>query len=118
MAVYNFGDLFGRILSMVKAFWPSRRVVVIGSCVRVIFIPILILCAKGIIPTQMAGYVLTAILALTNGYFGTLTMVYTPLSSGLITDGERALAGQCTGVCLLIGCSIGVLLQLAVVLVL
>lgn len=83
-----------------------------------VFIPLLILCAKGIIPTQAAGYVLTAILAITNGFFGTLTMVYTPLTPGLTTDGERALAGQCTGVCLLIGCSVGVLLQLAVVLAL
>lgn len=116
MAVYNFGDLFGRVLSMWKRIWPSRKVVLIGSIARLLFVPLLFLNALGKIPGTAAAYVFTALLALSNGFFGTLSMVYAPETSTLHTEGERALAGQATGVCLLLGCSVGSLVQLALVL--
>lgn len=116
MAVYNFGDLFGRLLSMWKRLWPPRKAIFIGSIARIIFIPLLVLCAKHIIPSQAAPYVFTALMGVSNGFIGTLSMVYSPQTPGLSSDAERASAGQLTGVCLLMGCSVGSLLQLAIVL--
>ncbi|KAL7700319.1 nucleobase transporter (NT4) [Lotmaria passim] len=116
MAVYNFTDLFGRLLSMWKRLWPPRKYIFIGSLVRIIFIPLLVLCAKHVIPSQAAAYVFTALMGVSNGFIGTLSMVYSPETPGLSNDAERASAGQLTGVCLLMGCSVGSLLQLAIVL--
>ncbi|KAK7194122.1 Nucleoside transporter [Novymonas esmeraldas] len=116
MAVYNFGDLAGRLLSMWKRLWPSSRVILIASIVRIIFIPLLVLCAVHKIPSHAAPYVFTALMGVSNGFVGTLSMVYSPETPGLTTDAERISAGQLTGVCLLCGCSVGSLLQLAIVL--
>ncbi|KPI85006.1 nucleobase transporter (NT4) [Leptomonas seymouri] len=118
MATYNFGDLFGRLLSMWRRLWPSRNVIFIGSLARVIFIPLLVLCAKHVIPSQAAAFVFAALMGITTGFIGTLSMVYSAETPGLLSDAERASAGQLTGVCLLVGCSVGSLLQLAIVLVL
>ncbi|EPY26587.1 solute carrier family 29 (equilibrative nucleoside transporter), member 1/2/3 [Strigomonas culicis] len=115
MAIYNFGDLVGRCLTLIKVLWVPRKVVVIGSIVRIIFIPLLILCAAKQIPSHAAAYVFTAVLAVSNGFFGTLSMVYAPETPALRTEGERALAGQTNGVMLLAGCAIGSLVQIGLV---
>lgn len=116
MAVYNFGDLIGRVSSMWKCLWPSRTVIVIGAVSRLAFIPLLVLCAVGKIPGHAPAYAFTAVFAISNGFFGTLSMVYATETPSLKTDGERAIAGQAVGVCLLLGCSLGSLIQLAEVL--
>ena len=116
MTVYNFTDLIGRVGSMWKRLWPPRKYVLVVSIVRVIFVPLMILCALHRIPTQVPSYVFTALMGLSNGFIGTLSMVYGPETPSLTTDGERAMAGQVTGACLLIGCAVGSLLQLALVL--
>jgi solute carrier family 29 (equilibrative nucleoside transporter), member 1/2/3 len=116
MAVYNFGDLFGRLMSMWKRLWIPRKAVLISAFVRIIFIPLLVLCARRVIHSQAAAYVFTILMGVSNGFIGTLTMVYSPEMPGLSSDAERASAGQLTGVCLLMGCSVGSLLQLAIVL--
>lgn len=116
VAVFNLCDLAGRIFCMWKRAWPPRWFIVVGSIVRILLFPYLFLCAVHIIPTQAAAYVGTAVLAVTTGYFGTLSMVYGSDTPSLASAAERALAGQAGGVCLLLGCAIGSLLQLAVVL--
>lgn len=116
MAVYNFCDLAGRVTSMWSVLWPPRWAIVAGSIARIIILPYLLLCATHVIPTQAAAYVGTAVMGVTNGFIGTLTMVYGSDAPGLNTEPERALAGQATGVCLLLGCAAGSLLQLAIVL--
>ncbi|CCW63486.1 unnamed protein product, partial [Phytomonas sp. EM1] len=113
MACYNFCDLIGRVVSMWKRVWPSRRFILIVTIVRIVFVPLQLLCALHIIPGKTASYVFTTLLGLTNGFFGTLAMVYAPFSPGLESDAEQALAGQVSGACLLLGCSVGSLLQLA-----
>ncbi|CAD2222806.1 solute carrier family 29 (equilibrative nucleoside transporter), member 1/2/3 [Angomonas deanei] len=67
MTVYNFGDLIGRAVSMIKRLWVPRKVVLIASVVRIVFIPLLILCAAHIIPSHAAAYVFTAVLSVSNG---------------------------------------------------
>ncbi|GET86666.1 nucleoside transporter-like protein [Leishmania tarentolae] len=116
IAAFNFSDLIGRLATLWRRLWPSRKVILITSIVRIIFIPILVLCAVQKIPSKAAAYVFTIIMGLSNGFVGTLSMVYSPETPSLTTDGERAMAGQLTGACLLIGCAMGSLIQLAEVL--
>ncbi|RNF09943.1 nucleoside transporter [Trypanosoma conorhini] len=118
VAVFNAADLVGRLLCLIKACWVPRRWVVIGALVRTLLVPILVLCAKRYIPTFAAAYTVSGVLGMTNGYLATISVSYTPDTEGLNSDGERALAGQATGVCLLFGVSTGSLLQLAIVLAL
>lgn len=116
VAVYNFTDLVGRLMTLWKRLWPPRKAILIGSIVRIVFIPLLVLCATHKIPSHAAAYVFTALMGVSNGFIGTLSMVYSPDTPSLSTDGERAMAGQLTGACLLIGCAVGSLVQLAEVL--
>ncbi|ESL11855.1 nucleoside transporter [Trypanosoma rangeli SC58] len=118
VAVYNAADLVGRLFSLVRSLQASRRWVVIGALLRTLLVPLLVLCAKGYIPTFGAAHTVSGVLGLTNGYYATMSVYYTPETEGLNSDGERALAGQATGVCLLFGVSAGSLLQLAIVLAL
>lgn len=116
MAVYNTADFLGRFLTLWPVLHPPRRVLVIGSICRIVMVPLLVLCATGHIPSHAAAYVFTAILGVTNGFIGTLTIVFSPFSPGIETDGESALASQATGVMLLMGCAVGSLIQIAEVL--
>ncbi|KAH9599762.1 Equilibrative nucleoside transporter [Trypanosoma melophagium] len=116
MAVFNAADLAGRLLCLIKSIWPPRKWVVIGTLLRLILYPLMILCATHHIPTHAAAYVLTALLGVSNGFFATISVTYAPESEGINTNGERALAGQATGVCLLFGVSTGSLLQLPILL--
>ncbi|KPA76981.1 nucleobase transporter [Leptomonas pyrrhocoris] len=116
VAIYNFGDVFGRLLSVWKRLWPPRSAVFVASLVRIIFIPLLLLCAKHVITSHAAAFVLSALVGVSTGFIGTLSMVYSAETPALSSDAERASAGQLTGVCILVGCSFGSLLQLAVVL--
>ncbi|KAG5484747.1 hypothetical protein LSCM1_06568 [Leishmania martiniquensis] len=116
IAAHNFADLAGRLLTLWKRLWPSRRVILIGSIVHILFVPLLLLCAAHKIPSKAVVYILTIIMGASNGFLGTLSMVYSPDTPSLSTYGERAMAGQLTGVCLLIGCAVGSLMQLAEVL--
>lgn len=115
MTVYNFADLIGRIGSMWKRLWPPRKSIFVASVARIVLVPLIVLCGLHKIPTQVPAYIFTAMLGLSNGFIGTLSMVYSPDTPSLTTDGERAMAGQVTGACLLIGCAVGSLLQLALV---
>ncbi|KAG5510417.1 hypothetical protein GH5_06615 [Leishmania sp. Ghana 2012 LV757] len=116
IAAHNFADLIGRLMTLWRRLWVSRRVILIASISRILLVPLLLLCAAHKIPSKAAAYVLTIIMGVSNGFLGTLSMVYSPDTPTLATYGERAMAGQLTGVCLLIGCAAGSLIQLAEVL--
>ncbi|KAG5510113.1 hypothetical protein JKF63_07009 [Porcisia hertigi] len=113
MAAFNFADLLGRLLTLSRRLWTPRKVILIASIVRIVLVPLLFLCATHTIPSKAAVYVFTVITGLSNGFVGTLSMVYSPDTPSLSTEGERAMAGQLTGVCLLVGCAVGSLIQLA-----
>ncbi|KPA76976.1 nucleobase transporter (NT4) [Leptomonas pyrrhocoris] len=116
MTVYNFADLFGRIASMWKRLWPPRNSILIVAISRIIFVLLIVLCALHKIPSKVPPYIFAALMGVSNGFIGTLSIVYSPETPSLTTDGERAMAGQVTGACLLIGCAVGSLVQLALVL--
>lgn len=111
MAVYNVADFSGRTLTFITVIHPPRRFIVIGSILRVILVPLLFLCATRHISSQAAAYVFTFLLGVSNGFIGTLSMIYTSETPGLSTA-ECSLASQATGVMLLLGCSLGSLIQI------
>ncbi|KPA76407.1 nucleobase transporter [Leptomonas pyrrhocoris] len=114
--LYNCGDASGRFSSSLRFLWPSRKVLLIGSSCRSIFIPLTFLCIYNYIPGHPAPYVFMALLGLTNGFFGASAMVLGPMDSRLRTEGQRVMAGQLMGVALLCGASVSALLALLVVL--
>ncbi|ORC88559.1 nucleoside transporter-like [Trypanosoma theileri] len=116
MAVFNGADLIGRLMCLIKCLWPPRRWVIIGSVLRLVLFPLMILCATHHIPTHAAAYVIAFLIGMTGGFIGTMSMTYTPETEGINTNGERALAGQASGACLLLGIAMGSLLQLPIML--
>ncbi|KPI85005.1 nucleobase transporter (NT4), partial [Leptomonas seymouri] len=75
MTVYNFADLIGRVCSMWKRLWPPRSSILIVAIARIVFVLLIILCALHKIPTQVPAYIFTALVGLSNGFIGTLSMV-------------------------------------------
>ncbi|CAC9466433.1 purine nucleobase transporter (NT3) [Leishmania donovani] len=113
--LYNCGDATGRWLSSVKFLWPSHLVLFIGVGCRFIFIPLTFLCIFKYIPGHPAPYVFFALLGLTNGFFGAISMVFGPIDARLRTEGQRVMAGQLMGVALLAGASLSAMLAMAIV---
>eukprot|EP00796_Vickermania_ingenoplastis_P004847 gene4847-3473_t len=112
MAVYNTSDFLGRFFTLWECLHPSRRTLVWMAISRISMVPLLVLCATHHIPYHALAFIFTSILGIGNGYIGTLTIVFSPFSEGLSSDGECALASQATGVMLLLGCAIGSLIQI------
>ncbi|ORC86070.1 putative nucleobase transporter [Trypanosoma theileri] len=112
--LYNCGDATGRFSTSFRRFWPSRRVVVIVSLLRFLFVPLIVLCIFKQIPGHAAPYVFMFFIGLTN-YFGALSMVLGPITPGLVTDGQKVMAGQLMGISLLGGASFASLIAIVVV---
>ncbi|KAH9600095.1 Equilibrative nucleoside transporter [Trypanosoma melophagium] len=112
--LYHCGDATGRLSTSFRRFWPSRRVVLIVSFLRFLFLPLIFLCIYKQIPGHAAPYVFMFFVGLTN-YFGALSMVLGPITPGLTTDGQKAMAGQLMGISLLAGASAASMLALVVV---
>ncbi|XQJ25657.1 nucleobase transporter [Leishmania guyanensis] len=113
--LYNCGDATGRWFSSVKFLWPTRKVLLICIACRFVFIPLTFLCIFRYIPGHAAPYVFFALLGLTNGFFGAMSMVLGPIDTRLHTEGQRVMAGQLMGVSLLAGASVSAMLALAIV---
>ncbi|CCW68332.1 unnamed protein product [Phytomonas sp. Hart1] len=116
IAIFNFTDFISRGVLIWKKLRISRKMVLILSIARIALIPLVILCGMHIIPGKMPGYILSGILGISNGYVGTLSMMYAPTSPGLRGNGDHAMAAQACDGALMLGCSLGALSQLGVVL--
>lgn len=105
--LFNAGDFFSRIVLMIRPLRPSPLVCLIGSFSRVLFIPLVVLCVRGIIDTQVLPYILVFLFGLSNGYFGAMSVIYCPRTPTLSTAGERSLAGVTGGMFIQIGLALG-----------
>lgn len=114
--IYNCGDATGRLSSSIKKIWPSRRVLIIVSLCRFVYLPLIFLCIYKYIPGHAPPYVILGTLGLTKGFFGATSMVFGPNTPGLKSEGQRVMAGQLMGISLLAGASVSALLALLVVL--
>jgi len=78
MALFMIGDYIGRTAPK----WiriPSPKALWVPSVARLVFFPLFILSAKGMVFHYDAfSYIFMFVFALSNGYFGTLAMMYGP----------------------------------------
>ncbi|CCW63487.1 unnamed protein product [Phytomonas sp. EM1] len=116
IAIFNFTDLASRMVLVSEKLKISRKAVLILSIVRIVLVPLVVLCGYHKIPGKAAPYIFTGLMGLTSGYVGTLTMIYAPTTPGLKGNGEQAMAAQACDGALMLGCSLGALSQLGVVL--
>lgn len=105
--LFNLGDFSARIVLMVPALRPTPMVCIIGCAARTVFIPILVLCVRGIIHNEILPYIMVALFGLSGGYFGAMATVYCPRTPTLSTAGERSLAGIIAGLFLEAGLAVG-----------
>ncbi|RNF25380.1 nucleobase transporter [Trypanosoma conorhini] len=111
VAIFNYMDVIGRFAPSLKFLWPPRWAVVVGSFVRVIFVPLLILSSYHYIPSFAFNYVMMVLFGLSNGFIGALTLTLGPLSEGLTTTGQRFVAGTMLGISILTGGAIATALS-------
>lgn len=105
--LFNTGDFLSRLILMVRPLRPSPMGCLIGAILRVLFIPLIVLCVRGIINSEALPYVLVTIFGLTNGYFGVMSMIYCPRTPTLATAGERSMAGVVGGLFVQMGLAFG-----------
>lgn len=113
--LFNFGDTIGRFGSNLPKIWLPRRLVPIAATCRLIVVPLFIICiTPRWIPGNVFPMILMFLTGVSNGFIGSMSLVYGPQTPALKSDGERALAGNSMSLALLGGCSSGSLLALLV----
>lgn len=82
MFIFNMSDLIGKLLAIIPYNW-SRRQLILMSGLRVVLIPLLLLCAaprnRPVIAGESAAFIFTIALGITNGLAGSLPMMLAPL---------------------------------------
>lgn len=110
--IFQVFDFVGRILPRWLVI-IKPRVLWIFSVSRVVFGALFILCivpaSSPIFPSNWASFVIMMAFALTNGYFGTLAMMFGPIN---VEDNEKDTAGMIMSVFLQLGIFSAVLFAL------
>ncbi|XP_077069399.1 equilibrative nucleoside transporter 4 isoform X1 [Siphateles boraxobius] len=107
MAIFNISDFVGKILAAVPYEWNGTRLL-LCSCVRVVFIPLFILC---VYPAQKPTFshptwpcIFSLFMGITNGYFGSVPMIH---AAGKVAPEQRELAGNIMTVSYMSGLMLG-----------
>ncbi|XP_004380891.1 equilibrative nucleoside transporter 4 isoform X1 [Trichechus manatus latirostris] len=107
MAVFNLSDFVGKILAALPVDWRGTHLLAC-SCLRVIFIPLFILC---VYPSGMPALrhpawpcVFSLLMGISNGYFGSVPMI---LAAGKVSPKQRELAGNTMTVSYMTGLTLG-----------
>ncbi|KPA80135.1 putative mitochondrial inosine-guanosine transporter (NT2) [Leptomonas pyrrhocoris] len=116
ITLFNLGDFVSRMLLMFRPLRPSPTMVIGGTLGRLIIIPFLVLCVRGIISGVALPYVLMTLVGLTNGYFGCMACIHCPRTTTLRYAGERSLAAMLSGIAIMLGLCFGSNLSLAITL--
>ncbi|KAF2361926.1 Equilibrative nucleoside transporter [Trinorchestia longiramus] len=95
--LFNVGDLLGRQAGgFLQRPRPGSRVLYVLVALRLVFIPLLLFCnhTSTSVPvffhSDVAYFFIMALFALSNGYLGTLCLIYAPRSVTDSKDAERA----------------------------
>lgn len=82
MFTFNASDVLGKVLAAIPYQWRRRQLVLL-STLRVLIVPLLILCCapreSPIVAGETAAFIFTAAFGLTNGLSGSLPMILAPL---------------------------------------
>ncbi|XP_051570777.1 equilibrative nucleoside transporter 4 isoform X1 [Myxocyprinus asiaticus] len=107
MAIFNISDFVGKILAAVPYDWNGTRLL-FCSCVRIVFIPLFIMC---VYPVQKPTFshpawpcIFSLLMGITNGYFGSVPMIY---AAGKVAPEQRELAGNIMTVSYMSGLMLG-----------
>eukprot|EP00069_Balaena_mysticetus_P020408 bmy_12839T0 len=107
MAVFNLSDFVGKILAALPMEWRGTHLLAC-SCLRVVFIPLFILC---VYPSSTPALrhpawpcVLSLLMGISNGYFGSVPMI---LAAGKVSPKQRELAGNTMTVSYMTGLTLG-----------
>nr|XP_060639500.1 equilibrative nucleoside transporter 4 [Anolis sagrei ordinatus]XP_060639501.1 equilibrative nucleoside transporter 4 [Anolis sagrei ordinatus] len=107
MAIFNLSDFVGKILAALPYDWKGTHLL-IYSCLRVVFIPLFIMC---VYPNGKPSFshpawpcIFSLLMGITNGYFGSVPMI---LAAGKVTPEQRELAGNTMTVSYMTGLTLG-----------
>ncbi|XP_008572639.1 PREDICTED: equilibrative nucleoside transporter 4 isoform X2 [Galeopterus variegatus] len=94
MAVFNLSDFVGKILAALPMDWRGTHLLAC-SCLRVVFIPLFILCVypSGTPALRHPAWpcVFSLLMGISNGYFGSVPMI---LAASKVSPKQRELAGK------------------------
>jgi solute carrier family 29 (equilibrative nucleoside transporter) protein 4 len=95
MALFNIFDVFGKIFALAAHQILSPMKLFIGSLLRLIYIPLMILCilpkSLPILSNIFWQFLFSSTLGLTNGYFGSVPMIRAPM---MIIEERKELTGN------------------------
>ncbi|XP_036097287.1 equilibrative nucleoside transporter 4 isoform X1 [Molossus molossus] len=107
MAVFNLSDFVGKILAALPMDWRGPHLLAC-SCLRVVFIPLFILCVypSGTPTLRHPAWpcVFSLLMGISNGYFGSVPMI---LAAGKVGPKQRELAGNTMTVSYMTGLTLG-----------
>ncbi|XP_047472224.1 equilibrative nucleoside transporter 4-like [Penaeus chinensis] len=107
MAVFNLFDFIGKVLSSLPYDW-TRRQLVGGSLVRILLVPIMMMCAapriSPIIPGEATPLMVSAMLGISNGVLGSVPMILAPTK---VQDDHRELTGNIMTLSYYVGLTLG-----------
>ncbi|XP_012587257.1 PREDICTED: equilibrative nucleoside transporter 4 isoform X2 [Condylura cristata] len=107
MAVFNLSDFVGKILAALPVDWRGTHLLAC-SCLRVVFIPLFILCVypSGTPALRHPAWpcVFSLLMGISNGYFGSVPMI---LAAGKVSPKQRELAGNTMTVSYMTGLTLG-----------
>ncbi|XP_070273158.1 equilibrative nucleoside transporter 4 isoform X3 [Myotis yumanensis] len=107
MAVFNLSDFVGKILAALPMDWRGTHLLAC-SCLRVVFIPLFILCVypSGAPALRHPAWpcVFSLLMGISNGYFGSVPMI---LAAGKVGPRQRELAGNTMTVSYMTGLTLG-----------
>ncbi|KAM5229148.1 equilibrative nucleoside transporter 4 [Ctenodactylus gundi] len=107
MAVFNLSDFVGKILAALPVAWRGPHLLAC-SCLRVLFIPLFILCVypSGAPALRHPAWpcVFSLLMGVSNGYFGSVPMI---LAAGKVGPKQRELAGNTMTVSYMSGLTLG-----------
>ncbi len=112
MALFNIFDVFGKIFALAAHHILSPIQLFIGSLLRFIYIPLMILCilpkSSPFLSNIFWQFFLSSTLGLTNGYFGSVPMIRAPMT---IIAERKELTGNLMMFSYSIGLTVGSLLS-------
>ncbi|XP_077879788.1 equilibrative nucleoside transporter 4 isoform X2 [Ictidomys tridecemlineatus] len=107
MAVFNLSDFVGKILAALPVDWRGTHLLAC-SCLRVVFIPLFILCVypSGTPALRHPAWpcIFSLLMGISNGYFGSVPMI---LAAGKVSPKQRELAGNTMTVSYMSGLTLG-----------
>ncbi|KAG9343020.1 hypothetical protein JZ751_015238 [Albula glossodonta] len=107
MAIFNMSDFVGKILAALPYDWKGGRLLML-SCVRVVFIPLFIMCVYPVESPALSHpawpCIFSLLMGISNGYFGSVPMI---LAAGKVPPEQRELAGNTMTVSYMTGLMMG-----------